>query len=124
MATRLTPSQLRSKLRQIESKQRQAISKYNQQVRKHNQVIRTAVNAYNNEVRKYNSRVRANRQRIKSELNRLQSRTHVRYSSIRTSSLSLNNAYELLDSRADSISNTDHLSDFLDLSERETIRLD
>ncbi len=119
MAMRITPSQLRSKLRQIESKRRQAINKYNQAARQHNQNVRRAVNTYNNEVRKYNARVRANRQRIISELNRLQSRTTVRYQVLRTSTLTLNNAYQVLDSREDEFVAQNHGSEFLDLSERE-----
>ena len=122
MARKITPSQLRSKLRQIENKRRQEINKYNQAVRQHNQNVQRAVTAYNNEARKYNARVRANRQKIISELNRLRSRTTVRHQILQTSTLTLNTAYQALDSREQEFSNLTHGHEFLDLSERESAK--
>lgn len=119
MARKLTLSQYRSQLRRIKNKRKQAINKYKQDVRQRNQKIRRAVNAYNSEVRKYNVRVRANRQRIISELNRLRSRTNIRYKVLRTSTLTLHNAYQALDSRENEFLDLSQGSEFLDLSERE-----
>jgi len=119
MVRRITPSQLQSKLKQIQSKQKQAINNYNQAVRHRNQNVRRAVNAYNNEVRKYNARVRTYRQKIASELNRLQSRTTFRYEVLRTSTLTLNTAYQNLDAHENEFENIVHGNEFLDLSEKE-----
>lgn len=119
MVRRITPSQLKSKLRQIENKRKQAINKYNQEVRKHNQNVRRTVNAHNNEVRKHNARARANRQKAIAELKRLQSRTTIRYEVVRTSAITLNTTYQSLDAREAEFQNIDHGNDFLDLSEKE-----
>lgn len=119
MARRITPSQLRSKLRQIESKQKQAINKYNQEVRKHNQNVQRAVHNYNNEVRKHNARVRANRQRIINELNRLKSRTTIRHEVLRTSTIALNTSYQALETREPDFERMTFGYEFLDLSEKE-----
>ncbi len=77
MVRRVTPSQLKSQLRQIEQRHRQAVSKYNNAVRR-------TVNDYNREVRAHNSRVRANQHRLRNEIAKLNSRPvtvrrHVRY---------------------------------------------
>lgn len=119
MAPKITPSQLRSKLRQIESKQKQAIDKYNHGVRKYNQKLRSAANSYNNEARKHNVRVRANRQLITNELNKLKSRSTVQHDVLRTSTIALNNSYQILAAREPDIERMAFGSDFLDLSEKE-----
>ena len=120
MAKRITPSQLRSKLRQIQTKRKQAVDKFNREVRQHNQKVNRSINQYNNEVRKHNARVRANRQKIASELRRLQStNTVIRYQTVRTSAITLNTQYESLDAREHEFENTDFGTNFLDLSERE-----
>ncbi|MDZ4298490.1 MAG: hypothetical protein U0998_09145 [Moraxellaceae bacterium] len=115
----MTPSQIRSAIRQAQNKQKQAIDKYNREVRQHNQKIKQAVNNYNNEVRTYNARVRADRQKIESELRRLQSTSTVRYQVVQTSAITLNNYYERLDAGGSSLEKVNHGSEFLDLSERE-----
>jgi hypothetical protein len=119
MPRRMTPSQIRSALRQAQNKQKQAINKYNREVRQHNQKVKQAINNYNNEVRRYNTRVRANRQKIAAELRRLQSSTTVRYQVVQTSAIALNGYYERLDSVEDRLENSSYGSEFLDLSERE-----
>lgn len=119
MVRRISTSQLQSKIRQIQNKQKQEINKYNREVRKYQQNVRSFVNSYNNEVRKYNTRVRANRQKIITELNRLKSRTTIRHEGLRTSTLTLNTAYQNLDAQESEFENISHGNEFLDLSERE-----
>lgn len=81
MVRRVTPSQLRSLIRQAEQKQLQAINRYNQAVRDRNREVRQAVGQYNREVSAHNARVRAHRARLQSELRQLNARstTTVRY---------------------------------------------
>ena len=119
MPQRMTPSQIRSALRQAQNKRKQAIDKYNREVRQYNQKVNQAINSYNNEVRIHNARVRANRQKIASELRRLQSSSSTRYQVVRTSAITLNNFYERLDAGESSLENSRFGSEFLDLSERE-----
>lgn len=120
MVQKLTPSQLKSKIRQIESKQRQAINKLNQAIRTQNQKTRTAINNYNNEVRKHNARVRADRQNVINQLNRLISNQRkIQYQEIRNSAIILNSTYEILESRESEFSRFYNGPEFLDLSERE-----
>lgn len=119
MPRRMTPSQIRSAIRQAQNKQKQAIDKYNREVRQHNQKVKQAINNYNNEVRRYNARVRANRQKIATELRRLQSSSTVRYQVVQTSAISLNHQYERLDAGGASLEGSNYGSEFLDLSERE-----
>ncbi|MCK0186925.1 hypothetical protein MWU31_17010 [Aeromonas hydrophila] len=119
MPRKMTPSQIRSAIRQAQNKQKQAIDKYNREVRQHNQKVKQAINSYNNEVRTYNARVRANRQKIAAELRRLQSSTTVRYQVVQTSAIALNSCYERLDSVEERLENSSYGSEFLDLSERE-----
>lgn len=119
MSRRMTPSQIRSAMRQAQNKQKQALDKYKREVRQHNQKVKQAVNNYNNEVRRYNARVRANRQKIATELRRLQSSTTVRYQVVQTSAITLNNYYERLDAGGSNLESANYGSEFLDLSERE-----
>lgn len=126
MATRMTPSQLRSKLQQLESQQRQAINRYNQQARQHNQRVaqnirnlNAAISRYNQEVRTYNSRVRAHQQRLRNEVTRLQLQPTTRYVQFRQSVVRVNAAYERLDQRSTASSYTPQENFFVDLSERE-----
>lgn len=119
MPRRMTPSQIRSAIRQAQNKEKQAINKYNREARQHNQKVKQAINNYTNEVRRYNARIRANRQRIATELKRLQSSTAVRYQVVQTSAITLNNYYERLDAGESSLESSNHGSEFLDLSERE-----
>lgn len=119
MPRRMTPSQIRSAVRQAQNKQKQALDKYNREVRQHNQKVKQAINSYNSEARRYNARVRANRQKIATELRKLQSSTTVRYQTVQTSAINLNNYYELLDAGESSLESSSHSNEFLDLSERE-----
>lgn len=122
MARKVTPSQLRSIIRQQEQKQRQAINKYNNAVRQHNQKVKRAVDDYNREVRAHNARVRANRQRVNSELARLRNRrvtVTTRYTVYRASVETLYDAYSHLEHRAESQALDPQYNRILDLSERE-----
>lgn len=119
MPRRMTPSQIRSALRQAQNKQKQAIEKFNREVRQHNQKVNQAINKYNTEVRRYNARVKANRQKIASELRRLQSSSATHYQVVRTSAITLNTYYERLDADESRLENSSFGSEFLDLSERE-----
>ena len=108
MTRRISPSQLRSKIRQ-------AANKYNQAVRKHNQNVRKA----KNENRRHNARVRANRQKIINQLNRLRSRTVIRYKVLHTSTITLNTSYQNLEAKEHEFENLAFGYEFLDLSEKE-----
>lgn len=126
MASRMTPSQLRSKLQQLQNQRRQAISRYNQQVRQHNQRVQqkvrdlnAAINRYNQEVRAYNNRVRSNQQRLRSELVKLRSQSTTRHAQFRQSVIRVSTAYERLDQRTSGSSLTPQENFFVDLSERE-----
>ena len=120
MAQRITPSQLKNKLRQMQNKQKRVLDQLNREVRQRNQKVKRAVNQYNSGVKQHNTRVRSNRQKIVTELRRLQSNQRtVYYSTVRTSAVSLNERYEYLDSRESNLTNVAHGSNFLDLSEKE-----
>lgn len=80
MVRRVTPSQMRSMIRQAEQKQRRATEQANRAIRDFNRAVdeanrkqRQAVNEYNREARAHNARVRANRARLQSELRQLSS---------------------------------------------------
>ena len=127
MVRRITPSQLRSKLRQAQAKQKQAIGKYNRTVRTHNQKVRSAVNRYNQAVNQYNSkirahnsRVRANRNRLRQELDKL-ARAASRPSrrTFRTSVETVQRTYVRLESAAETYQYGEQYNQVLDLSERE-----
>ena len=122
MPRRVTPSQLKSMIRQQRQKQRQAVNKYNQDVRRHNSKVKRAVNDYNREVRAHNTRVRANQRRLKSELARMnQQKTTVttRHVVFKTSTETLVNSYDQLDRRAEEGQLDSRFYRVLDLSERE-----
>ena len=109
MAKKITLSWARSKLRQIKSK-----------LRRHNQKVKRAVRQYNSGVRKHNARVRADRQRVLSQLRRMHSSSSVvRYQVLRSSSITLNERYESLESKESEFHNNQFGAQFLDLSERE-----
>ena len=119
MPTRISPSQMRSRLRQAQNKQKQAVAKYNRDVRQHNQKTKQAINKYNGEVRKHNARVRANRQKIDSELRKIKSSSSSGYQIVRTSAVTLNTYYERLDAKENDFENSSFGYDFLDRSEKE-----
>lgn len=89
MRRKVTPSQLKSKLRQIESQQKQAVRNFNR-----------AIDKYNREVRAYNTRVRMSQSRINSALAKLRLRytttTTIRYTVYTSSTYTLNDAYTRL----------------------------
>jgi hypothetical protein len=119
MARRISPSQLRSQLRQAQNKQRQAINKFNQAVRNYNRGVKSAVDNYNREVRAHNARVRAHRQRIQNELNRLRSRSHsvlTHHATFRVSVQTVHEAYVRYEAAADA---DPRHSALLDLAEQE-----
>lgn len=92
---RLTPSQLKNKLRQAENKQKQAIRNYNSAVNKYNRNVRAAVNKYNQAVRTHNANVRRNRTIINNELRKMQSHRVTTHFSIqyRESAVAMNSSY-------------------------------
>lgn len=116
MARRLTPSQMRSKLRQIERKQRQAVNDYNSAARKFNR----AVNDYNRKARAHNTKVRSNQQRLRRELSRLQSSSGgSRYRVYRTSVVTLRQSFERIES-SEAAGTWEAGSELFDLTEGET----
>ena len=127
MARKVTPSQLRSMIRQAEQKQKQAIDKYNREVRRYNQDVRRrqqkakqAADKFNREVRAHNTRVRTNRQRIQNEINRLnRTRTTTRYTVYRSTVVSMHETYSRLETTASQRSLGPYHQEFMDLSERE-----
>lgn len=126
MVTRMTPSQLRTKLQQHGSQQRQAINRYNQQVRQHNQRvaqnvrdINSAISRYNREVQTHNNRVRSQQQRLRSETSRLNAHSTTRHVQFRQSVVRLSAAYDRLDQWSTGAAPTPQENFFADLSERE-----
>ncbi len=127
MPRRMSPSEVRSKLRQAQSKYNQAVNRYNSAVRAHNQQVRTAVSKYNQAVNSYNSaarahnaRVRANRERLRHELAKLESAaSRPAYVTLRTSVNSVQHSYSRLEARAETGIYSERYNDILDLSERE-----
>lgn len=123
MAKRISSSQLRSKMRQLQNKQKREINKAFQ---KFERDVNREIDKANKKAKAHNERVlRSNRQRIKSALAklRLQSTTTTtitaRYTVLRSSVYSLNEAYSRLEEEAShrQLSPTQQL--ILDLSERE-----
>lgn len=120
MARRVTPSQLRSMMRQAQQKQKRAIDDLNRGIREYNRKVKQEVDRYNREVRAHNSRVRANRQRLKSEIARLNRQTNTtRYVTYRVSVDTMQAAYERLENAADQGRFDERYNELLDLSERE-----
>lgn len=100
MARRLTPSQVRSQLRQAQSKlrqaaqkQRQAIDRLNREARAYEQKRRRAVDEYNRAVRTHNAKVRANRRKLEQELRKLQSLSAARTQRVTVSARSVHSAF-------------------------------
>lgn len=132
MVRHLTPSQARSKHRQMQNQQRQAINKRNQDVRRHNQKvnqaarqqdqkIKQAVNKINRDIRTHNAQVRQDNQRLRSAIAALQRAPVVRtYAIVRTSSLSLSEAYFSLESQVEFDETDPRHRLMLDLPEQET----
>lgn len=120
MPRRVSPSQLRSMIRQAEQKQRQAINKYNREARSYNQKLKRAVDDYNRGVRTHNSRVRANRQRLRTELTKLANQgSSTRYVSYSTSVRTLHKAFVRVESQVDAGAWGDTGDLLLDLTEKE-----
>ncbi|WP_369054866.1 pPIWI-associating nuclease domain-containing protein [Kineococcus terrestris] len=120
MARKVTPAQLRSMIRQQQSAQRQAVQKYNAAVAKVNRDNKRAIDAYNRDIRAHNSRVRANRVRLQREIDRLnRSSTTTRYTTVRSSSVTLHSAYCRVESEADSWGWTEREQHLVDLAEAE-----
>ena len=116
MARRISPSQLRSQIRQAQSKIRQAQNKQRQALNKYNQAVRT----YNSKVRSHNARVKANRERLRRELQKLaRSISRPQYATFRTSVETVRRSYSALEERAEANLYDDRYNNFLDLSERE-----
>jgi hypothetical protein len=118
MARRVSPSQLRSKLRQAESRRRQAVSNYKAAVRN----LQRAVDNYNRDARAHNARVRANHRRLQTEIARLNGqRSTNRFSVTRTSTITLHTAYRQVDAVAEAENWTGRNLALVDLAETETI---
>ena len=135
MPRRVTPSQLRSKIRQAEAKQRQAIRRYNAEARKHNAKVKRAVdehnanvrrakrevNEYNRKARAHNARVRAHRRRLQTEVARLdRQRSATRFVSAQSSTIALHAAFRRVDVAADSELWSAQGNALVDLAEAET----
>ncbi len=119
MPKRISSAQLKSKIRQAQSKSKRLVNDYNRKVKKHNREVKLAVSKYNQEVRKYNTRQRQNKQRVITELNKLKNEKSMTYRSFRTSTITLNNSFDDLESRENTLINNDNGAMFLDLSELE-----
>ena len=120
MARRITPAQLRSRLRQAEQKQRQAINRYNAAVRRYNRELKRAVDRYNRDVAAHNARVRANRQRLKREIARLNSaKATTRYVTYQRSVVALRQSFSRIAASAEK-GTWRGGTDLLDLTEGET----
>ncbi len=135
MPRRVTPSQLRSMIRQGEVKQRQAVRRYNAEARKHNASVKRAVdehnanvrrarrevNEYNRKARAHNARVRADRRRLQTELARLErQRSATRYVSAQSSTAALHTAFRRVDLAAESELWGAEGNALVDLAEAET----
>ncbi len=117
MVHRISPSQLRSKIRQAEAKAKKAINDYNRKVRDRNRKVQRAVDNYNRAAGAHNSKVRANRRRLQDELARLSRRSYSRHS---RSSTQLYRSFTRVETRFGGEMATDRERRFRDLSERET----
>lgn len=93
MARRVTPSQLKSMIRQAEQKQKRAIDEYNREVRRVNAHNQRVIDNYNRQVREHNKRVRENRRRLEAELRRLSSHTTTRHVTYRVSVQTLQQSF-------------------------------
>lgn len=120
MPSRISPSQLRSKMRQAQQRHRQEINKVNQKIREHNRKVKSAVDSYNREVRAHNARVRANRARLASEINKLKSYSSSNsYISLRNSVDTVQNKYRAVEQNYSNGYYDDKFNNILDLSEKE-----
>ena len=105
MARRISPSQLRSKMRQAQHRHRAAVQRFNSEVRAYNTKVRRqnaakkrAIDEYNRQVRAYNAKLTSRRARINTTLSRLRSRrSEVQHATIYQSAVSLWSVYETLD---------------------------
>ena len=130
MPRRVTPSQLKSMIRQLDQKQKRAISNYNSAVRswnrevdRYNRAVGHAINDYNREVRAHNMRVRAHRQRLRSQLAKLAgqgSRSRTQYVSYGASVQTLHQAFVRVEASVESGTWGPPGEVLLDLSESET----
>lgn len=120
MVRKITPSQLRSLIRQAEQERRQAVNRYNAAVRQHNQLVQRAVDDYNRDVRAHNSRVRAHRRRLQAEMARLElQRSNTRYVTTQTSTHHLHDAFARLSTFTDAGGWTEHEAALAELAEAE-----
>jgi hypothetical protein len=116
MVRRVTPAQFQAIVRQEEARRRRAINEYNAAARKHNTELKRAIDAqnaearkakqavdrYNREARAHNARVRADQQRLAREITRIERQTRAsQVSAVQRSTLSLHEAYKVVDLAAD-----------------------
>ncbi|HEX6455478.1 MAG TPA: hypothetical protein VF009_03045 [Solirubrobacterales bacterium] len=134
MVRQLTPAQFQSLLRQEEARRRQAINQYNAAARKYNSELKRAVDShnaearkarqaverYNREARAHNTRVRADQQRLAREIAQIERQTRTsQFSLVQRSSLSLHEAYRVVDLAADAADWGAEGNQLVDLAETE-----
>ena len=89
-------------------------------VRRFNQQLKQATNDYGSRVRQYNNRLKHNQQTIKLELTKIQSHNNsIKYSVLRSSTLSLSDAYSQLERDENVLMNYKSGTWFMNSSERE-----
>lgn len=135
MVRRVTPAQFQALVRQEEARRRRAINEYNAAARKYNSEVKRAVSQHNSEVRKakqgierynrearaHNARVRADQQRLAREISRIERQTRSsQVSAVQRSSLSLHEAYRVVDLASESEDWGTEESRLVDLAETET----
>jgi hypothetical protein len=100
MVRRVSPSQLRSQLRQAASRAQRSIDAHNRGVRQFVSKYNQAVSRHNQAVRSYNSRVRAARSRLTQALSRLQTQARTtHYQRFTSSAFVLHASFEALEQR-------------------------
>ena len=128
MATKISSSQLRSKLRQFQQQQQRKINNYNAAVRKYNAAVKSynqsvnrAINDYNAAVRKHNATVKRNRQVIQRELNKLNSSSYYQnHIQFRSTFTIMESRYQDISARYDDeVGLTDDQETILDLIDKE-----
>lgn len=102
MVQRVTPAQFNAIVRQQQQKQQRAVDDYNRKARAHNARLfadrKRSIDNYNRDVRAHNARVRSNQQRLQREMAKLgQQRAVTRYTTIRTSTRTLHEAFNYVD---------------------------
>jgi hypothetical protein len=127
MTRRVSPSQLKSIIRQAEAQQRRDVNRYNAAVRQYNLALRRAVDEHNAGVRRtqravndYNRAARTHNARLRSEIARLDShRSSTRYVATQTSTVALHSAFHRVEDAAEAGPWDDRSQVLVDLAEGE-----